>query len=560
MSLRAAPSLRSGLLASLALLTGCGAATVTPAREDGPPLILSIVGTNDLHGHVEALPVLGGYLANLRRARAHDGAVLLLDGGDMFQGTLESNLVEGASIVRAYAALGYDAVAVGNHEFDYGPVGPHAHVVDPGDDPRGALLARMAEAPYPFLTSNVLLRATGVRAELGLASTMLVRGDVRVGVIGASTESTLTTTLAMNVSDLAMRPLLDAVGEEARRLRAEGAEVVVLVAHAGGHCHAFEDPDDLSVCEPHEELFDLAAALPTGLVDAMVGGHTHQGVAHRVNGTPIIESFSYGRAFGRLDLVLDRRDHHVIDVRIHHPEELCRGEACGTASYEAQPIVEDATVAAIAREASEQARAVRDEPLGVTVTDAITRSGGRESALGNLFTDLMRAAWPVADVALYNGGGLRADLAPGPLTFGGFYEALPFDNRFVLLETTARELAEVFAHNARSEGSFLSSSGVEVVVRCEPGGLVASLSRDGRPLAPDTTLRVLVSDFLATGGDDLIRSMRPSDVPTDEALRDGMLRVLRARGGSLESASLLDAAHPRVTLPGPRPVACPAAP
>ena len=96
-------------------------------------MTLSIVGTNDLHGGIlqredrGGLAMLGGYVANLRAARARDGgAVLLIDAGDMFQGTLESNLNEGAVVVAAYNALGYAAAAIGNHEFDFGPVGPAA--------------------------------------------------------------------------------------------------------------------------------------------------------------------------------------------------------------------------------------------------------------------------------------------------------------------------------------------------------------------------------------------------------------------------------------------------
>src|SRR5262249_54013827 len=113
-------------------------------------LTLSIVGTNDLHGGVSpvdgrgGLALLGGYLSNLRAARAREGgAVLLLDAGDLFQGTLESNLNEGAVVVKAYNALGYAASAVGNHEFDYGPAGPATTPQSPQDDPRGALKARI---------------------------------------------------------------------------------------------------------------------------------------------------------------------------------------------------------------------------------------------------------------------------------------------------------------------------------------------------------------------------------------------------------------------------------
>ena len=132
------------------------------AQRDVPHVTISIVGTNDLHGHIEALPRLGGYLANLRRERARTGGgVVLVDAGDMFQGTLESNVNEGAGVVRAYNALAYDAVAIGNHEFDFGPVGPQATARAAGDDPRGALRARAGEAKFPFLAASVEDAATG---------------------------------------------------------------------------------------------------------------------------------------------------------------------------------------------------------------------------------------------------------------------------------------------------------------------------------------------------------------------------------------------------------------
>ena len=144
---------------------GCGAdGTVT----------LSIIGTNDVHGGIVprdgrgGLAVLGGYAANLRAARARDGgAVLLIDAGDIFQGTLESNLSEGAEVVAAYNALGYAAATIGNHEFDFGPVGSAATPQQPSDDPRGALKQRAAEARFPFLAANLIDAATAPSRGLG---------------------------------------------------------------------------------------------------------------------------------------------------------------------------------------------------------------------------------------------------------------------------------------------------------------------------------------------------------------------------------------------------------
>ena len=130
--------------------------------------ILSIITTTDLHGGIiqrgerGGLALLGGYVRNVRAARPRDlGAVLLVDSGDMFQGTLESNLNEGAVVVRAYNRLGYAAAAIGNHEFDFGPAGPEATPRKAGDDPRGALKARAVEARFPFLAANVIDDATG---------------------------------------------------------------------------------------------------------------------------------------------------------------------------------------------------------------------------------------------------------------------------------------------------------------------------------------------------------------------------------------------------------------
>ena len=128
-----------------------------PPRAAQPDVTLSFLGLNDLHGRLRALPGFAGYATNLRRLRAADGgAVALVDAGDMFQGTLESNLTEGASVISAYRVLGMTAAALGNHEFDYGPVGDS--IVG---DPQGAIRARIREATFPIRCSaNLVVRGT----------------------------------------------------------------------------------------------------------------------------------------------------------------------------------------------------------------------------------------------------------------------------------------------------------------------------------------------------------------------------------------------------------------
>lgn len=557
--------LRPRILASLlALACACGA----PRAATEPPrtVTLTVIGTNDLHGHLRALPVLAGYLEILRDVRRDDGAVLLLDGGDLFQGTLESNLREGAPVIAAYGLLGYDAATIGNHEFDYGPEGDAVTPQRPGDDPRGALLARAREARFPLLSANLRRAEDGAPIDWDRVapSVLLERAGVRVGVIGVTTEDTLTTTIYANVRDLAVEPLAQAIARESASLRARGADVVLVAAHAGGVCQFGDthDPHDLSACRPGEEIFTVAEALPTGTVDAIVAGHTHAGVAHVVNGIPIIESYSYGRAFGRVDLEV-QPGRGVIGFAMHRPRDVCETGSftsgdCVAGAYEGRAVTSDARVAELIGPALENARALREERLGVRLEQAITRSRDAESALGNLFTDLMRAARPDADVALTNGGGLRADLPAGELTYGGLYEAMPFDNRFARVRLTAAELAEVLADNLGRTGSFFSIGGLRAEARCEGGTLRIALFDAGGPVPSDRSLTLITTDFLATGGDGALGRLPPDRVTIEdgEPVRDAMADVLRRQGGSLASGALLDAAAPRVRYPGTRPVRC----
>lgn len=552
---------RASLTLALSLLA-CGAPERAAAPPPPRPITLTVIGTNDLHGHVRALPIFAGYLAILRELRADDGAVVLLDGGDLFQGTLESNLLEGAPVIEAYGLLGYDAATIGNHEFDYGPVGERVTPGSPDDDPRGALRARARQAGFPLLSAN-LHHASGepLGWENVAPSVLLERGGVRVGVIGVTTEDTLTTTIAANVRDLAVEPLAQAIAREADALRARGAEVVLVAAHAGGRCEAFEDARDLSSCRPDEEIFRVARALPERAVDAVVAGHTHAGVAHLVHGIPIIESFSYGRAFGRVDLVVEP-SRGVVDVIVHPPRELCEeGSAdagdCAPGAYEGRAVSPDARVAAALTPALENARALRERLLGVVLEGDFGASYGAESPLGNLFTDLMRAARPGADVAVTNGGGLRADLPAGALTYGALYEASPFDNQFAVVRLRAAELAAILAANLAGRGGFLSIGGLRAEARCEGGALRVSLRDEhGRAIDEARELIVVTTDFLATSGALGVPAERVT-IEEGRFVREAMAGVLAERGGRLSPAQLHTPERARVRYEGERPVTCP---
>ncbi|MFO0632639.1 MAG: 5'-nucleotidase C-terminal domain-containing protein [Nannocystaceae bacterium] len=563
-----APRSTACLVAALALGLGCRPEPPAPPVRAAATITISIVGTNDLHGHVGALPLLGGYLANLRRARAHDGGVVLLDGGDMYQGTLESNLDEGAPVVAAYDALGYDAVAIGNHEFDYGPVGPEATANTPDEDPLGALRARIAQARHRFLSANLHAAPGAGEPRLGARSTLIERGGVTLGIIGASTTSTPRTTIAANVRALSFAPLADAIAAEARALRQQGAAAVIVTAHAGGDCSDLDHADALDSCDPAEEIMAVAAALPPGLVDVIVGGHTHQAMAHRVHGIAVIESYALGVAFGRVDLTIDGSTRKVVASAIHPPQRLCSAEGanpedplerCAPRAYEGAAVQPDAAVAAVVAPAIERARVIRERRLGPTLSARFEAERDRECALGNLFADLMLAARPGADAAIMNGGGLRAPLPAGPLHYGALYEAFPFDNRFAIVRLPAATLAQGLAHHLARDGSFFSLAGIVATTRCERGTLVVSLARrDGTAIADDERLAIVTTDFLATGGDGLF-GPPAAEVAVERGppIREVMAEALAGMGArTLTPQRYFDAANARVRPAGARAIRC----
>lgn len=548
----------------------------TPPKPRRGTITLSVVGTNDLHGSVERLPILAGYLANLRAARAADGGeVLLVDGGDMFQGTLASNLTEGAPVIAAYNLLGYDAAAIGNHEFDFGPAGPAITATKPGEDPRGALRARAAEAKFPLLLANVLETDTGKRPRWDnvLPSMMIEKGPIIVGLIGVTTEATPFSTMPANFLGLEMAKPAFAIAAEAKALRERGAQVIVVAAHVGSKCKDLHDPNDLSSCEQDEEIFEVARALPAGAVDVIVAGHTHAAMAHRVNDIAIIESYANGRAFGRVDLRINPAG-VVTAASIQQPQDLCPlgpdGEpvaaaACTPGDYEGRPVVPSAEIAALIQPAQQAATELEAKPLGVELTGEVTRAYAEESALGNLFTDLMLAGGVGgrADVALTNGGGLRADLPAGPLTYGSLYRAMPFDNRFAVVTLNGKHLRKMITNNLYGGGGFFSWGGITVQATCKGSTLdVVLRDKKGAIIDDERTMTLLASDFLASGGDGAIGRLKLPDGSvemTDVLIRDAMADALRARGGKLAPVQLYDPAKPRIAYPRPRPVKCGAA-
>ena len=336
--------------------------------------------------------------------------------------------------------------------------------------------------------------------------------------------------------------------------------MVIAVAHAGGGCTDFSAPNKLASCDARSEIFSVARALPKGSVDAIVAGHTHQGIAQRVHGIPIIQSYANGRAFGRVDLTVDRKSGKVVASHLEAPHDICRtgvGKSCHPTDYAGSPVHASERIDHLNALAFAAAKQKSDESLNVEVLRPLPPNRRQETALGNWLADVMLAAHP-GDVAIVNGGSMRAPLPAGRLTYGKLYETFPFDNAFASLRLSAGEFRHLLARSLSHASSQVSLSGVRVHAICANDVLTVALSRpDGSPIRDEEMLSIVTSDFLATGGDGFFAGAHV-DYEIGPPIRDAMAEILRRRGGRIDpdDRSLFDPTHPRFVLPTEVPIHC----
>jgi 2',3'-cyclic-nucleotide 2'-phosphodiesterase (5'-nucleotidase family) len=439
--------------------------------QQGP--FLRIIATNDFHGALEPRPDANGvrrggaaYVAaaidRARRECAPRCQTLLLDAGDLFQGTLASNLSFGRPVVDYYNRMGYAASALGNHEFDWG--------ID-------TLRARMRQAKFGIFGANV--RYTDGRDVKWIRNdTIVARGRTRIGIIGLSTVATPTTTRAANVVDLSFddpAPIVDSIGSA---LRKRGANLIVVIAHAGASCSR----DGATGCDG--EIIDLARKITTR-VDAIVSGHTHTLVNTVVNGIPIVQARSSGRAIDVLDLPLVP----ATGEPRHEVRELASDTIKPLAS------IDSIVQRAVARVASLINRHITTIPV------TLARQGP-QYPLGNLIADAQRWAGK-GDVAIMNNGGIRTDLRAGDVTYGSLFELQPFGNTLYSLTMSGAQLRGLLeAMLAKSPNDHVSGLTIRYDPSRPPGSRVVSVTMaDGTALSDSRTYNVVMNDFLATGGE-----------------------------------------------------------
>ena len=435
---------------------------------------LRIIGTNDFHGALEPRPDANGvrrggaaYVAaavdRARKECAPQCETLLLDGGDLFQGTLASNLSFGRPVVDYYNRMGYAAAALGNHEFDWGT---------------DSLRARMRQAKFDILGANVRY-SDGRDVPWIRNDTIVTRGGTRIGIIGVSTVNTPTTTRSANVVGLRFddpAPIVDSIG---RALRRRGANLIVVVAHAGAFCGR----DGASSCDG--EIVDLARKL-TSKVDAIVSGHTHSLVNAEVKGIPIVQARSSGRAIDVLDLPLPGSG--------LAPRHQVRELAVDTIAP--MPAIDSIVRRAVAGVSSLVNRHVATIPV------TLARQGS-QYPLGNLIVDAQRWAGK-GDVAIMNNGGIRTELRAGEATYGSLFETQPFGNTLYSLTMTGTQLRGLLEAMLAKDHVDDHVSGL--TIRYDPSRpagsrLVSVTMSDGAPLSDTRTYNVILNDFLATGGE-----------------------------------------------------------
>ncbi|MGH7449307.1 MAG: 5'-nucleotidase C-terminal domain-containing protein, partial [Longimicrobiales bacterium] len=263
--------------AAAAALTEQAVREIRPHDEAAAPRKrLRVLATNDFHGNLAPTrssggPPVGGAAAlatyfDLERA-GFAGVTLLLDAGDVMQGTPLSNLTRGSSTVEYYNAAGYDAAAIGNHELDWGPA---------------VLRERMRQAQFPWLAANIVVAGSDTTPSWIRGTTILERDGVRIGLIGLITQETPTATMAEYVRGLEFADGAETMNRLVPVLRQTGVDFVVVVAHAGAHC---EDATRNCAGEMIEWL-QRTAERP----DLVVAGHTHAVVRTRVNGVSVVET------------------------------------------------------------------------------------------------------------------------------------------------------------------------------------------------------------------------------------------------------------------------------
>ncbi len=486
---------------------------------------LTILHINDTHGHAWAFnewhnPGIGGFAAistlvdEIRYdVEAKGGHVLFLHAGDVNTGVPESDLLDAVPDITALNMMSLDAMALGNHEFD---------------NPRDVLKLQMRLAQFPMLSANLVYKDTGKP----FAKPYIIKdfGDVKVAIIGVTTEETKILE-PIYIEDLKFLDAAEAVQKYVDELR-DKVDVIIVLAHLG-----WGEPKG-----DYNTSFSLAKKVHG--VDVIVDGHSHNLGKKVINGITIVQAGEYAKWLGRLDLDVEKGTVKVLNWQAYPINlKVYKGkDKNGHSIYEYQwkKIDPDPLVAAALAGFKALGGKRLDTVIGKT---AILLDGERKDVrsrstnLGNLVADAIR--WKAkSDIALTNGGGIRASIQPGDITIRQVLTVHPFGNTIYVMKLTGEQIKKIFEYTATiqpGKGAWPQISGATVKVK---DGKVVDIKINGEPLDLNKVYIFATNNYLAGGGDGykMLKEWAPKGYDTGFTLAQAIIEYIqKVLGGNIES-------------------------
>lgn len=454
-------------------------ATVAVAEDKKVTLLF----TNDVESAYDPIPAfwlddlerIGGIAEMttlINEIRATNSRTFLFDAGDIFTGALAKE-TQGALAFDLMAIMGYDALGIGNHEFEYGVE---------------VFGWQKNRAPFPVLSANMFYKGTD--HPFAQAHTIIERDGVRIGVVGIMGRDAVSAIIPAFIAPLDVVDEASTVQRSVDAIRDE-VDIVVLLTHQGKTAPMQTDAEtDPRTQRDIDADIRLAGAV-TG-VDVMFSGHADAGtpepVVHPETGTLIMQTYGQATHLGFLELTLDEDT----------------GDISG---YDGKLIPVDADRYApdpLVRERIESARAsfpALFEIIGKSGS-YMNRKYMEESALGNLFADIFREK-AGTDIAFIHPGSLRKDLPAGDIRRVDILDVYPFIDHVLTMQLNGRQLKDLIEQSLTFERGLLEISGFEVTYdRSKPlGQRVMSMSRDGSPIQPDDVFTAGAPTIIANGAD-----------------------------------------------------------
>ena len=399
---------------------------------------ISIIGLNDFHGQLDqtaatidnlAYPVGGAAkLATLfdEEASFLPGQTLLLAAGDNVGASPpNSALLQDIPAIDVENAWGLDATSFGNHEFDFG---------------LERILLHQDRANFPFLSTNIVDEDTGEAPDWMETSKVFRVNGIKVGVLGSTVRTTPELVKAGATEGLEFLDEAQRLRRESRKLRRQGVKVQVVVIHEGATLGA-NAVDGLPAAEWQGPIVDIVEGLEHTTIDLVIAGHTHRAANTVIAGIPVVEGFNAGASYSVAQLLVKGSD--------------VAWAGATTRVAKNAGVAQRADVKAIVDKANADTAPLRNQVIGTQSIDILRDNPARlkESAMGNLVADAMRAKYPGVEAALTNSGGLRQDIrvtppsageAPGQITWGEVFAVLPFGNRTVIITLTGAQMREAF--------------------------------------------------------------------------------------------------------------------